>query len=41
MTWSYLQRHSALLDRRGSVIYKNKPAFSIFDVGSHSFAPWK
>jgi hypothetical protein len=40
-TWGYLQRHSALLDKRGSVIYKNKPAFSIFGVGPYSFAPWK
>ena len=40
-TWSYLQRHSALLDKRGSVIYKNKPSFSIFGVGPYSFAPWK
>jgi hypothetical protein len=40
-TWSYLQRHATLLDKRGSVIYKNKPAFSIFGVGPYSFAPWK
>ncbi len=40
-TWNYLTRHAALLERRGSVIYKNKPAFSIFGVGPYSFAPWK
>ena len=40
-TWSYLQRHAGLLDKRGSVIYKNKPQFSIFGVGPYSFAPWK
>ena len=40
-TWAYLQRHAELLDKRGSVIYKNKPAFSIFGVGAYSFAPWK
>ncbi len=40
-TWSYLQRHSALLNKRASIIYKNKPAFSIFGVGPYSFAPWK
>lgn len=40
-TWRYLKRHAALLDKRGSVIYKNKPAFSIFGVGPYSFAPWK
>ena len=40
-TWVYLQRHAGLLDKRGSVIYKNKPAFSIFGVGPYTFAPWK
>jgi hypothetical protein len=40
-TWHYLKRHAALLDKRGSVIYRNKPAFSIFGVGAYSFAPWK
>ena len=40
-TWRYLKRHAALLDKRGSVIYKNKPEFSIFGVGPYSFAPWK
>lgn len=40
-TWQYLERHAGLLNKRGSVIYKNKPAFSIFGVGPYSFAPWK
>jgi methylase of polypeptide subunit release factors len=40
-TWDYLNRHAALLNRRGSVIYKNRPAFSIFGVGPYTFAPWK
>jgi len=40
-TWKYLERHAALLHQRGSVIYKNKPAFSVFGVGPYSFAPWK
>ncbi len=40
-TWKYLERHAALLHKRGSVIYKNKPAFSVFGVGPYSFAPWK
>jgi methylase of polypeptide subunit release factors len=40
-TWRYLKRHAALLGKRGSVIYKNKPEFSIFGVGPYSFAPWK
>jgi len=40
-TWNYLKHHAALLNKRGSVIYKNKPAFSVFGVGPYSFAPWK
>jgi len=40
-TWDYLNRYAALLDKRGSIIYKNKPAFSVFGVGPYSFAPWK
>jgi hypothetical protein len=40
-TWSYLMAHAHLLDKRGSSIYKNRPRFSIFGVGSYSFAPWK
>ncbi|GAB4460451.1 MAG: class I SAM-dependent methyltransferase [Armatimonadaceae bacterium] len=40
-TWDYLQCHSARLDGRKSSIYRNRPRFSIFGVGSYSFAPWK
>jgi hypothetical protein len=40
-TWSYLQAHAELFDRRGSSIYRNRPPFSIFGVGEYSFAPWK
>jgi methylase of polypeptide subunit release factors len=40
-TWDYLTRHAELLNRRSSVIYKNRPAFSIFGVGPYTFAPWK
>ena len=40
-TWSYLQSHAHLLDRRASSIYRNRPRFSIFGVGPYSFAPWK
>jgi hypothetical protein len=40
-TWSYLMAHAHLLDGRKSSIYKNRPPFSIFGVGSYSFAPWK
>ena len=40
-TWSYLQRHRALLGKRGSSIYRGKPEFSIFGVGDYTFSPWK
>lgn len=40
-TWSYLHANAGRLDRRGSVIYKNKPRFSVFGVGRYTFAPWK
>lgn len=41
LTWEYLQRHAAILGRRGSSIYRNRPPFSVFGVGDYSFAPWK
>lgn len=41
LTWAYLQQHHTALDSRTSVIYRNKPNFSIFGVGDYSFAPWK
>ena len=41
LTWEYLQANGALLDKRRSSIYRNKPRFSIFGVGSYSFSPWK
>jgi hypothetical protein len=40
-TWKYLNRHRSLLQSRGSVIYRNKPDFSIFGVGPYTFSPWK
>lgn len=40
-TWSYLMRHSEVLDQRKSSIYANRPRFSVFGVGAYSFAPWK
>ena len=40
-TWGYLERHGDRLDARGSVIYRDKPRFSIFGVGGYTFAPWK
>ncbi|BCM93965.1 hypothetical protein IAD21_05860 [Abditibacteriota bacterium] len=41
MTWAYLETHSDLFDKRGSVIYKNRPRFSVFGIGDYSFSPWK
>ena len=40
-TWKYLQSHVKRLDKRRSSIYRNRPRFSVFGVGSYSFAPWK
>jgi hypothetical protein len=40
-TWEYLVAHAELLNKRGSSIYRNRPAFSIFGVGDYAFAPWK
>jgi hypothetical protein len=41
LTWDYLNRHREAFERRTSVIYRNKPDFSIFGIGKYSFAPWK
>lgn len=40
-TWSYLETHAAYLDNRKSRIYENNPRYSVFGVGSYTFAPWK
>ena len=40
-TWRYLVDHADKLDARGSVIYRGKPRFSAFGVGTYTFAPWK
>jgi hypothetical protein len=34
-------RHKTEFDNRKSIIYKGKPAFSIFGIGDYSFAPYK
>ena len=39
--WSYLESHANYLDSRKSKIYQNNPRFSIFGIGSYTFAPWK
>lgn len=40
-TWNYLIGNAQYLDNRKSIIYNNRPRFSIFGVGDYSFAPWK
>ena len=40
-TWRYLKAHGRYLDKRTSTIYRNRPRFSVFGVGSYTFAPWK
>jgi hypothetical protein len=40
-TWAYLMRHSELLDKRRSSVYKGCPRFSVFGVGKYSFSLWK
>jgi hypothetical protein len=40
-TWNYLIAHSEYLDSRKSKIYNKSSRFSIFGVGSYTFAPWK
>lgn len=40
-TWQYLLEHDHYLNNRKSSIYKNRPPYSIFGVGSYSFRKWK
>lgn len=40
-TWRYLINNSNLLDKRSSIIYREKPRFSIFGIGLYSFSKWK
>lgn len=40
-TYLYLLEHAPYLDGRKSVIYRNKPRFSVFGLGRYSFAPYK
>lgn len=41
LTWAYLRSHADRLDSRASSIYRNRPRFSVFGVGSYTFSPWK
>jgi len=36
-----LLSHREYLDKRKSSIYKNKPEFSVFGIGSYTFKDWK
>jgi hypothetical protein len=40
-TFAYLSRNKARFDQRKSMIYRDKPPFSIFGVGDYSFRPFK
>ena len=40
-TWKYLCAHGDRLDRRSSTVYRNRPRFSVFGVGSYTFTPWR
>lgn len=40
-TYAYLDSYARDLDNRKSVIYKKRPRFSIFGIGTYSFAPFK
>ena len=39
--WDYLNSHSEYLDNRKSIIYKDRPRFSLFGIGNYAFKPFK
>jgi hypothetical protein len=39
--WDYLNANAAALDGRKSAIYRRRPRFCVFGVGSYSFTPYK
>lgn len=39
--WTYLEDHAEVLDNRKSNIYLTQPRFSVFGIGSYTFAPYK
>ena len=41
LTFNYLNRNKTFFEKRKSIIYRNKPPFSIFGIGSYSFKPFK
>lgn len=40
-TYKYLISHLSSFEARKSIIYNNKPSFSIFGIGDYSFKPYK
>lgn len=41
LTWRYLNAYASVFDARASSIYQNRPRFSMFGVGTYTFAAWK
>lgn len=41
LLFTYLNKNKDQFDSRKSIIYKNKPNFSIFGIGDYSFMPFK
>ena len=39
--WRYLTDHSEIFERRASSIYRGRPPFALFGIGSYAFAPYK
>lgn len=39
--WGYLNKHRSIFAQRKSSIYQGRPSFSMFGIGSYTFAPWK
>ena len=39
--WCYLSKYAEQFSKRKSIIYRNAPSFSIFGVGSYSYARYK
>jgi hypothetical protein len=39
--WRYLNDNAGALDRRKSVIHRNRPRFGVFGLGGYTFTPFK
>ena len=39
--WNYLDSHISFFKKRRSIVYKNRPKFSLFGIGSYAFKPYK